>query len=170
MPPPPMRKFKQRLVICPRLCQAPPQGQPGTAVPFTLSPPDRAAGRGPRAPTHTLRRLLVTLSTPAPVFPKKLYQAHPPRVLTPYMSIFVELQMTEMQRSRVLPRTTELEENSHLQNTANASKSKDLPTPSHTTPLKDPLPHTPTQCTPLALPAHTQTLSNQLRAPHFQHT
>lgn len=133
--------------------------------------PSRQAGRpSPRAPTHTLQRLLVTLSTRAPVFLKKLHQAHAPRVLTPYTSISVELQMTEMQRSRVLPRTTELEENADLQNTANASKSKDLPTPSHTTPLKDPLPHTPARRTPLALPAHTQTFSYQLRAPHLQHT
>lgn len=133
--------------------------------------PSRQAGRpSPRAPTHSLQRLLVNLSTLAPVFLKKLHQAHAPRVLTPYSSMFVEPQMTEMQISRVLPRTTELEENSDLQNTANASKSKDIPTSSNTTPLKDPLPHTPAQRTHLALPAHTQTLSDQLRALHLQHT
>lgn len=66
--PPPlplMRKFKQRLVIYPRLCQAPPQGLLASAAPFTLFPPHWPActephstsSHLPEASSHSLHSL-----------------------------------------------------------------------------------------------------------------
>lgn len=164
-----MRKFKQRLVIYPRLCQAPPQGQLGTAAPFHFPFLTGLLALGSRAPTHTLQKLPVTLSTlfpqrqsleSAPVFLKKLHQAHAPKVPTPHVSTFVESPMTDgTESSRILPKTTELMSNksgkkSQISRTRNASDFKDFPPSAHT-PLNDRLPHIPTQHAPSALPGNT---------------
>lgn len=134
-----MRKFKQRPVIYPRLCQAPPQGQLGTAAAFHFPLLTDRLALGSIAPTHTLQKLPVTLSTlfpplpsleSAPVFLKKLHRAHAPKVPTPHTSTFVESQMTDgTESSRILPKTTELMSNksgkkSQLSRTPNASTSR----------------------------------------------
>lgn len=100
-PPPQMRKFKQRLVIYPRLCQAPPQGQLGTAAPFTLSfpcwpactEPQSNSSHSPEAFSHSLHSLSsAPIHGVCPHVPEKAPPS--PRSLSTF--IFVEAKMREV--------------------------------------------------------------------------